>query len=77
MSGGAAVLVRSWPVGPHTVTLSAGRADDHSPLSVVIEWEPAQPARMTQAERDQYLVGRNAALHELSALTGLRLAVLS
>lgn len=76
MSASPALLVRSWPVGTWTATLTVGPLEAGRPVHVLIEWDPAQPARLTSDQLQQYRAGRDAALRELSELTGLRVAVL-
>ena len=68
---------RSWPVGDYTVTLTIpSRASDAAPAAISITWDPRMPSRLTDSELNQYRAGRNAAIAELSAAMGLRVAVL-
>lgn len=61
MSAEAAALVRSWPVGRYTCTLTAPQPKRGAVHTVVIEWSPEQPKRLTHAEIEQYREGRDAA----------------
>lgn len=71
MSGEAAALIRSWPVGPWTVTLTAPTPRAGSLNSIAMEWNPGLPDRPLSAdELQQYRDGRNAAIRELG-LTAL------
>lgn len=65
MSAEAAALVRSWSVGRYTCTLTVPQLRAGVVSSVVIEWAPEQPERLTAAEIDAYKRGRNEAIKAL------------
>lgn len=75
MSGEAA-FTRSWLVGCRTVTLTTPvRLLPGACLSAAMEWAPSTPERLTSAEWVQYRAGRNAAVCELAAALGVKVAV--
>lgn len=76
MTAEAPALVRSWPVGSRTATLTVPRPAPGSVLSAVIEWSPDAPRGLSGAEWKQYRDGRNAALAEVAAELGVSAAVL-
>jgi hypothetical protein len=71
-----AILTRSWRVGGHTCTLTVPRPKAGTPQQACIEWAPHQPVRLTGAEREQYLIGRNAALVDLARELGITVGVI-
>lgn len=77
MSAEACVLIRSWPAGRYTCTLTVQRPKAGAMVHAVIEWAPEQPKRLTDGEIAEYRRGRNAALAELSEeLGGVNAAVI-
>ena len=75
MPADAAFFVRSWPVGPHVVTLTVPRPEAGAVMSVTVEWSAGMPHRLTASEIEQYRAGRNAAIADLAEQTGGRIAV--
>ena len=75
MSGSAAALARSWPVGAHTVTLTIPWPAAGEKRTAAFEWSPTRPQHLTPAEVAQYRIGRDAAIAELAEVTGLRVAL--
>lgn len=75
MSGEAA-FVQTWQVGKRTATLSAPRPKRGAVQAALIEWEPNVPDRLTDAELQQYRVGRDQALADLAQQLGITVAVL-
>lgn len=75
MSGETALLSQSWPVGTFTVTMSIRRPIPGTASSVVIEWAPHEPSRLSGHEVAEYRAGRAAAVAELSRLLGRRIVV--
>lgn len=70
-------FVRSWTVGQYTATLSTPKpACSRGSLSAIVEWSPHEPERLSLNELAEYRRGRDAALRELAAETGLRVAVI-
>lgn len=69
MSAESAALVRSWPVGRYTATLTVPPLAS-GVLHALIEWAPHIPNDLTTTELEAYRRGRNAALAELG-LTAL------
>lgn len=76
MSAEAAIAVRSWPVGRHACQLTVRRPKPGAVVNAVVEWSPAEPARLTAEEWAQYRAGRNQALAELAAELGINVGVL-
>lgn len=76
MSAEAPFLSRSWSVGQFTATLTIARPEPGRLASAVVEWEPARPERLSDAELADYTRGRNLAIRELSQSLGLRTLVL-
>ena len=77
MSAEAAVLLRMWSVGKYTVTLTLPKPRRGERVCASIEWAPSMPTgRLTDAELQQYIAGRNAAISELSEALGLRFLVI-
>lgn len=71
-----AVFTRTWRVGHRTVTLTAPRPKPGAVASVVMEWEPNMPRRLTPDEMTAYRSGRDAALAELAVELGGPVAVI-
>ena len=76
MSAEAALVVRSWPVGKRTCTMTVQRFKPGSVMNVVAEWSPSEPSRLSEAEWKQYRAGRNHALAGIAAELGINVAVL-
>lgn len=73
----AAALVRSFPVGRYTATLTVPRAPANgAAICASMEWAPELPSRLTPAELAQYRQGRDAALREVARVLGLNVGVL-
>lgn len=75
MSAEASVFSRSWKVGRWTATLTMPTPRPGGVMAVAIEWSPELPHRLSTDEVAQYRAGRAAAVAELSALIGGRIAV--
>jgi len=76
MTAEAAAIVRSFRVGPRTVTLTIQAPRKGEVVNMVAEWHPGPPGRPpTEEELRQYREGRNAALAELADRMGERVMV--
>lgn len=64
------LIVRSWPVGRFTATLTVPRAHRGATAAAVIEWTPHVPPRLTDAEIAEYRAGRTRAMADLARLRG-------
>ena len=71
----AAALVRSFSVGLRTVTLSMQRPEVGKAVTMIVEWTPDAPCRLSSAEMRQYRTGRDAAIAELAERLGINAAV--
>jgi hypothetical protein len=60
-------FVRSWKVGTRTVTFTVATLRPGAVITAHSEWSPNLPRRMTEAEAQQYVAGRDRALRELEA----------
>ena len=76
MSAEAVALVRSFPVGRRTCTMTIQKPKIGAVVNMVVEWSPDNPRRFSPNEWRQYRKGRNAAVADLSKLTGLKAAVI-
>jgi hypothetical protein len=76
MSASVAALVRTFRVGPRMVTWTIPQPTPGSVSHSVVEWEPDMPKRLSEAEWRQYREGRDAIYAELSAVLGIRIAVM-
>ena len=76
MSGQSPSLVRSFTVGRYTVTLRVPPIERGSVRSMVCEWEPETPTRLTKRELREYRAGRDAALAELAEAMSTRALVI-
>lgn len=76
MSAESPLIVRTWPVGGFTATLTVPRVNGDATASAVIEWTPSVPSRLTEQEVAQYRAGRNRALAEVAQLMGGNVALL-
>lgn len=76
MSGDTAVAVRSWCVGPYTVTMTIPRPRPGRAINALVEWEPSEPSKLSPDEWSEYRAGRNHALALLAAELGIDVAVL-
>jgi len=56
-----AVLVRSFPVGKHTVTMTLTRWP-FLVSRITSRWSPPKPTRLAKEEKRQYRGGRSAAV---------------
>ncbi len=70
MSAESAALVRSWPVGRYTATMTVQQPKPGKPVMAVVEWEPEAPKGLSSEEFKQYRAGRNAAFNAMG-LTAL------
>jgi hypothetical protein len=61
MNDRTAVLVRSFPVGNHTVTMTLTRRRFHAGR-ITCRWSPPKPTRLTKEEKRQYRVGSAATI---------------
>ena len=71
-----AILIRSWPVGSRTATLSVPRPQPGKTLHASVEWEPCPPKALTSTEWMAYRTGRDKALSEIAAELDITVAVL-
>lgn len=76
MSAEAAAFTASWPVGRFVATLTMPRVTAGAVLAAVIEWSPAMPSKLTEAEVQEYRTGRDAALREMASRLGLHIGVI-
>jgi len=72
MGAESPALVRSFPVGSRTCTLTLRKPVTGMVLHSACEWAPDPPRKLTAAEIEEYRAGRNAAFAEFARLTGLR-----
>jgi len=70
-----AAFTRTWPVGKYVATLSMSRPSNGKAQCVLIEWSPEMPQRLGESEIAEYVRGRNAALADMAAELGLRVAL--
>lgn len=76
MNAEAVALSVTFPVGrKYRVTVTMPQSRRGEIHSAVFDWEPDVPRRLTKAELQDYRRGRNAAVAELAARTGLRTLV--
>ena len=75
MNDRTAVLVRSFPVGNHTVTMTLTRRRFHAGR-ITCRWSPPKPTRLTKEEKRQYRSGRDAVMAEAFALMGGRVGLI-
>jgi hypothetical protein len=68
-------LVRSFRVGKRTCTWTFARPVHGGVVHSAVEWVPDVPRRLSKKEWRQYRSGRDAAVAELSRLTGLTVMV--
>lgn len=69
----AAALSASFRVGrKYRVTVTMPQSRLGEVRSAVFEWEPDVPRRLTKKELQEYRHGRDTAVAELAARTGLR-----
>ena len=61
MNDRAALFVRSFPVGKHTVTMMLTRRRFLAGR-ITCRWSPPKPTRLTKEERREYRSGRAAAI---------------
>ncbi len=72
MSAEAAALVRSFPVGQRTVTLTIPKPKRGGLVHMTAEWFPDRPARLNRQEWRQYRRGRAAVLAALARIANER-----
>jgi len=70
MSGESPALVRSFPVGARTVTMTVPLPARGKLACFVVEWAPDMPTRLSRRERRAYRSGRAAVTRELGKLLG-------
>jgi hypothetical protein len=75
MTAESAVLVRAFPVGRWTCTLTFPRPRRGEAMQLAAEWSPSVPSHLTPADLAQYRVGRNAALRDLASIVGEKIMV--
>ena len=75
MSAGAALVVRSWPVGKRTCTLTVQRFKPGAVMHAAAEWSPDEPSRLSEAEWREYRAGRNHALSGIAEELGINVGV--
>ena len=63
MNDRTAVVVRSFPVGKHTVTMTLTRRRFLAGR-ITCRWQPPKPTKFTKEEKHEYRSGRAAALAE-------------
>ncbi len=77
MSAQSALLVRVFPVGKRTVTMTFQHPSAAPELQIMAtEWEPNFPRGLSRKEWRQYRAGRDAAIIEYGHLTGLKIALI-
>ncbi len=72
MTAETPALIRTFPVGPRTVTLTAPRLRAGQVSCATIEWHPDMPRRLSRREWKQYRAGRDAAFADLCGDLGIR-----
>jgi len=70
MSAESPALVRSFSVGPRTVTMTAPPLERGKVVCLVVEWAPDMPTRLSRREWRAYRSGRAAVTRELGKLLG-------
>lgn len=68
-------VCHSFHVGKRTCTLTIPQPKTGGVASIVVEWSPSPPRRLSRREFRQYREGRDAAIAELAEKTGLRAKV--
>jgi hypothetical protein len=63
-------------VGDRTCTMTVPRLQPGRPVHLAIEWSPTMPRRLSDAELDEYRVGRDAALADVARELGVTAALL-
>ncbi len=71
MTAETPALIRTFPVGPRTVTLTAPRLRAGQVSCASIEWHPDMPRRLSRREMARYRRGRDAAFAELCGELGI------
>ncbi len=69
------LVVRSWPVGGRTCTLTVRGAKPCTAMQATAEWSPDAPTGFTPAEWTEYRAGRHRAFAEIAAELGVTVAV--
>jgi hypothetical protein len=75
MNDKAAVFVRRFRVGEHTVIMTMSRRKFRS-ACMTCRWTPTKPTRFTKEEKRQYCSGRDAVMAEAFALMGGRVGLI-
>ena len=76
MSAEAPLLSRTWNVGPRTVKFVVPRPKPGRAVHCACEWAPDEPRRLSPAEWQDYVAGRNAALADMAAELGVNVAAI-
>lgn len=77
MSAHAALLVRSFPVGRRTVTITIPPIKPGAVVCMSAEWAPSLPRSLSRRELQQYAEGRHAVMAELADIIGGTVMVVS
>lgn len=75
MTAESPALIRTFPVGRRTVTMTVPKPVQGGVVTMTMEWAPTVPSGLSRKERRQYRDGRDAALAELAEVLGLRVMV--
>ena len=75
MSAESPAVVHSFRVGKRTVTITIPYPELDSCIAMACEWSPTVPKRLSRRGWREYRAGRDAALAELSRITGERCVV--
>ena len=75
MNDRTAVVVRSFPVGKHTVTMTLTRRRFLAGR-IMCRWSPPKPTRLTKEEKHQYRSGHAAAVADAFTFMGGRVGLI-
>jgi hypothetical protein len=75
MNAETPILIHSFRVGRHTVTVTIQRPRAGAVVAMVTEWQPNMPSRLSDAQLKAYRRGRDEAVAMLAARTGIEIAV--
>ena len=73
MTAEPAALVRTFKVGKRRVTVTIPNPRQGGVVSMICEWQPDTPQRLSRREWREYRAGRDDALRELCLMTGERM----
>jgi hypothetical protein len=75
MTASAPLFSKSWTVGHRTCRLDVPKAAPGQATTVLMDWTPDVPTRLSRAELQQYREGRNAAIAQAAAELGVAIAL--